>query len=180
MLYGGHPCAILDTSAGKQVFTTAHLARAMTETLPKPTFSSRITYKDLRAAVEWLEKAFGFETTLLATDKEGNVVHAEMRFGNGLLQIGSVWENVKPPSSVGGANTQTVGVNLEDGIEEHCARARGAGGKIVQEPADQFHGDRTYRVIDPQGHTWSFSQKLRVVSAKEMEAAVPGMSVWLR
>ena len=38
----------------------------MSETLP--TFASRIAYKDLRAAVEWLQKAFGFKPAF-ATDK---------------------------------------------------------------------------------------------------------------
>jgi uncharacterized glyoxalase superfamily protein PhnB len=149
----------------------------MTEATQKPTFSSRIAYKDRRDAVEWLEKAFGFKTTLLATDSKGAVVYAEMSFGNGQIEIGSEWENVKAPSSVGGANTQTLCVQLESGIDAHCERARAVGGRMAQEPADQFHGDRTYRVIDPEGHTWTFSQKLREVTVKEMEAAVPGMKV---
>ncbi len=150
----------------------------MTQSNTPPTFSSRVAYNDRRGAVDWLEKAFGFKTAMLAEDSDGNVVYAEMRFGNGQIQIGSEWENVKAPSSVGGANTQTISVQLENGIDDHCERARAAGGIIIQEPADQFHGDRTYRVTDPQGHTWSFSQKLREVTAEEMEAAVPGMKVW--
>jgi uncharacterized glyoxalase superfamily protein PhnB len=150
----------------------------MTASTPKPTFQSRVAYKDRRGAVEWLAKAFGFRTTMLATGSDGNVVYAEMSFGNGQIHIGSEWENVKAPSSVGGANTQTISVQLEDGIDAHSERARAAGGTIVQEPEDQFHGDRTYRVFDPQGHAWNFFQKLREVSAEEMEAAVPGMKIW--
>jgi uncharacterized glyoxalase superfamily protein PhnB len=142
------------------------------------TFSSRIAYQDLRAAVEWLEEAFGFKTTMLATGADGKVVYAEMNFGNGEIQIGSEWENVKAPASLGGANTQTLSVRLEGDLDEHCERARATGGSIVQEPADQFHGDRTYRVRDPQGHVWSFYQKLRDVTPEEMEAAIPGMRIW--
>jgi uncharacterized glyoxalase superfamily protein PhnB len=144
----------------------------------RPTFTSRIAYRDQRAAVEWLEKAFSFQTTTLATDSEGRVVYAEMRFGNGRLQIGSEWGDIKAPSSVAGANTQTISVELEDGIDAHCEGARAAGGQIIDEPKDQFHGDRTYRVVDPQGHIWCFSQHLRDVAVQEMEAAVPGMKVW--
>lgn len=143
-----------------------------------PTFSSRVAYTDQRGAVDWLQRAFGFTTTTLATTPDDKVVYAEMRFGNGRLHIGSEWENIKAPTSVSGANTQTISVQLENGLEEHCERARAAGGRIVQEPQDQFHGDRTYRVIDPQGHVWSFSQRLRDVTAAEMEAAHPGMKVW--
>jgi predicted CoA-binding protein len=32
--------------------------------------------------------------------------------------------------------------------------------------------------MDPQGHVWSFLQKLRDVTPEEMEAAVPGMKIW--
>jgi uncharacterized glyoxalase superfamily protein PhnB len=146
--------------------------------ISRPTFSSRIAYADRRSAVEWLEKAFGFQTTMLATDSNGNVVHAEMSFGNGRIDIGSEWDDIKAPSSVGGANTQTICVELKSGLDAHCERARAAGGKIIDNPKDQFHGDRTYRVVDPQGHIWSFSQRLREVSDEEMEAAVPKMKVW--
>jgi uncharacterized glyoxalase superfamily protein PhnB len=148
--------------------------------MPQPTFSSRVAYKELRSAIEWLEKAFGFTTTTLATGADGQVVYAEMAFGNGLIQIGSEWENIKAPGSLSGANTQTITVHLEEGIDQHCERARAAGGKILREPTDQFHGDRTYRVMDPEGHVWSISQKLRAVKVEEMEAAIPGMKVWKR
>jgi uncharacterized glyoxalase superfamily protein PhnB len=149
----------------------------MSATAPKPTFASRIAYKDCRAAAEWLSKAFGFKTTMLASDRGGKVVYAEMVFGNGRIHLGGEWENVKAPESVGGANTQTLFVHLDDGIDLHCERVRAAGGTIVQEPKDQFHGDRTYRVVDPEGHMWIFSQKLREVTTKEMEAANPGMKI---
>ena len=165
---GARQLAICNRSAKMNIMTRS----------PKPTFTSRIAYKDLRGAVEWLEKAFGFKTTVLATDGDEKVVYSEMRFGDGLIHIGGEWDNIKAPNSIGGANTQTLSVQLDGGIEDHCARARAAGGQIIQEPEDQFHGDRTYRVMDPQGHVWVFWQPVRQVSAKEMEAAMPGMKVW--
>jgi uncharacterized glyoxalase superfamily protein PhnB len=58
-----------------------------------------------------------------------------------------------------------------DDVEAHCKNARAAGAVIVQEPADQFYGDRTYRARDLEGHNWTFGQHMRVVSADEMEAA---------
>jgi len=150
----------------------------MLENHPAPAFVPRLAYQDLRGAVDWLEPAFGFKTTLLATAGDGRVVHAEMNFADGLIVIGNEWENIKAPGSVDGVNTQTITAQLAGGIEEHCEKARAAGGRIIQEPKDQFHGDRTYRVADPEGHVWTFSQKLRAVTAAEMEAAVPGMKVW--
>ncbi len=145
---------------------------------PPPSFSSRIACRELRAEVEWLEQVLGFKTTMLATDPDGRVVHAELAFGNGRIEVATEWDTIKAPGSVGGANTQNLCIHLADGLDEHCARARAAGGSIIQEPQDQFHGDRTYRIVDPEGHIWSFSQKLREMTAAELEAALPGMKVW--
>ena len=145
----------------------------------RPTFIPRVAYTNLDAAVAWLEQAFGFETTLTAKDVDGHLVHAEMVFGNGTIRLGGEWENVRSPGAVGGANTQTVTVEVDD-VDAHCERARKAGGVIVQDPTDQFHGDRTYRVADLEGHVWQFSKRLRDVTIAEMEKALPGIKVWMR
>ena len=44
--------------------------------------------------------------------------------------------------------------------------------RIVQDPADQFYGDRTYRAIDIEGHMWTFAQHVRDVSRAEAEASL--------
>jgi uncharacterized glyoxalase superfamily protein PhnB len=144
----------------------------MSESTPRPTFGSAVVYKDPMAALEWLEKAFGFETTMLITDGDGKLAHSEMNFGDGYIMVGYEWaENIKAPSSVGGANTQSIHVQLRDGIDAHCDRARAAGAAILQEPEDQFYGDRTYRALDPEGHMWSFGQTVKVTTPEEWEAA---------
>jgi uncharacterized glyoxalase superfamily protein PhnB len=144
----------------------------MSESTHRPTLGSALAYKDPKAAIEWLEKAFGFETTLLITDEAGNLAHSEMSFGDGYIMVGNEWaENIKAPGSVGGANTQTIHVQLTRGIDAHCERARAAGATIVAEPEDQFYGDRTYRALDPEGHMWTFGQTLRVTTPQEWDAA---------
>jgi uncharacterized glyoxalase superfamily protein PhnB len=75
-----------------------------------------------------------------------------------------------------GANTQTLHVQLDDGLDAHCDRARAAGARVVQEPAEQFYGDRTYRAVDIEGHMWSFAQHVRDVSRAEAEASI-GQSI---
>jgi uncharacterized glyoxalase superfamily protein PhnB len=145
----------------------------MAATTPqRPAFIPSIIYKDNRAALNWLHRAFGFEPSEVLTDSEDNIVHAEMTHDDGVVMIGSefaAW--TKSPASVGGANTQRVHVRLASGIDEHCARARQAGAKISMEPADQFYGDRTYIAVDLEGHHWTFSQAVKQVSITEMEQA---------
>jgi uncharacterized glyoxalase superfamily protein PhnB len=143
-----------------------------TATPHRPSFISSLAYKDTRAALKWLQSAFGFEPSEVLTDAEGNIVHAEMTHGDGVVMIGTEWADwTRSPASLGGKNTQRVHVRIERGIDEHCARARRAGAKIVKEPEDQFYGDRTYIAADLEGHYWTFSQPVRDVSNKEMEQA---------
>jgi uncharacterized glyoxalase superfamily protein PhnB len=138
----------------------------------RPAFIPSLAYKDNRSALRWLEAAFGFEPSEVLTDSDGNIVHAEMTHEDGVVMIGSEWADwTRSPASLGGKNTQRVHVRIERGIDEHCARARQAGAKIVMEPADQFYGARTYIAADPEGHYWTFSQAVRNVSSEEMEGA---------
>jgi uncharacterized glyoxalase superfamily protein PhnB len=138
----------------------------------RPAFGSAVVYKDPFAALDWLEKAFGFERSMVITDQEGKLGHSEMKFGDGYIMVGSEWADfVASPASVAGKNTQTIHVHLNDGIDAHCARARAAGAMIIREPADQFYGDRSYMAKDPEGHVWSFAQTVRYVTREEAEKA---------
>ena len=139
---------------------------------PRPAFIPSLAYKDNRAALKWLQNAFGFEPSEVLTDAQGNIAHAEMTHGDGVVMIGSEWADwTRSPASLGGKNTQRVHVRIERGIDEHCARARQAGAKILMEPTDQFYGDRSYIAADLEGHYWTFSQSVRDVPKAEMESA---------
>jgi uncharacterized glyoxalase superfamily protein PhnB len=138
----------------------------------RPAFIPSVAYQDNRAALTWLADAFGFEPSQVLTDASGRIVHAEMMHGEGVVMIGSEWDDwTRSPASLGGKNTQRVHVRLEQGIDDHFARAKAAGASIVLEPIDQFYGDRTYVARDPEGHYWTFAQSVRQVSKAEMEAA---------
>jgi uncharacterized glyoxalase superfamily protein PhnB len=145
----------------------------MASSAPKrPAFIPSIVYKDNRAALKWLQNAFGFEVSEVLTDSNDNIVHAEMAHDDGVVMISNEFASwTKSPSSIGGNNTQRVHVRLTSGIDEHCERARQAGAKIVGGPADQFYGDRTYGAVDLEGHYWTFSQAVRTVSQADMEQA---------
>lgn len=145
--------------------------------MASPVFVSAVFYKDPLAALKWLERAFGFETISLVTDAEGVVVHSEMSFLGGHVQVGGEWQSselvgparMRSPSSVDGINTQFVRIHMDDGLDAHCEVARTAGARILAEPADQFYGARVYRAMDPEGHVWNFSQAVSMPSTAEME-----------
>jgi uncharacterized glyoxalase superfamily protein PhnB len=131
----------------------------MDDPFRRPALTPSVFYRDPWAALGFLEQAFGFERSMVITEKDGRLGHSELRFGDSLIYVGSEWTDyIASPASIGGKNTQSVHVYLEDGIEAHCARAEAAGAVILQEPTDQFYGDRTYRARDPKGHVWTFGQ----------------------
>jgi uncharacterized glyoxalase superfamily protein PhnB len=138
----------------------------------RPSLISAICYRDPKAALKFLEAAFGFELFMLIEDGEGNLVHSEMRYGNAAIMVGTEWsDDHKSPASLAGKNTQTVHIHVQDDIDGHCERARTAGFEIIMPPQDQFYGDRTYRARDPEGHIWTVGQTVRQVSREDAEAA---------
>jgi uncharacterized glyoxalase superfamily protein PhnB len=134
--------------------------------------TSAVCYKDPTAALDWLEKAFGFEPAMVITDANGDIAHSEMRYRECLIMVGSEWsDDHKSPASVGGKNTQSVHVHMTDDIDAHCEGARKAGAEIFQEPETQFYGDRTYRARDPEGHIWTFGCTVKQMTPEEWDAA---------
>jgi uncharacterized glyoxalase superfamily protein PhnB len=140
------------------------------------TFTASVYYENPKAALGWLEDAFGFEVTMAidGPPEAPENCHYEMAIeGKGRLMLGGQWNPaIRSPRGLDGANTQSLHVQLTDGLDTHCARAREAGATIAQEPAEQFYGDRTYRALDIEGHMWTFAQHTRDVGRAEAEASL--------
>ena len=131
-----------------------------------------VFYQDPKAAIRWLEEAFGFELVMLIETPDGALAHSELSLGDGLIMVGNEWHpDTKSPRSIGGKNTQFLHLHIETDIEAHCERARAAGAEIMQAPETQFYGDRTYRCRDPEGHIWTVGQTVKAVTREEAEQA---------
>lgn len=117
-------------------------------------------YRDAATAIDWLCRAFGFERHLVVPGENGTIAHAQLRFGNGMIMLGSARKGeydrlIRQPSDIGGAATQAPYIIVED-ADAHYARARSAGAEIVIDIEDQDHGGRAYTCRDPEGHIWNF------------------------
>jgi uncharacterized glyoxalase superfamily protein PhnB len=136
--------------------------------------TSAVSYRDPKAALRWLEAAFGFEPLFILLDEEGNLGHSQMIYGASNLMVGNEWDaNHISPASIGGKNTQSVHVQLAEGedIDAHCQHARSAGAEILAEPETQFYGDRTYRARDPEGHIWTFAVTVEHTTPEQWQEA---------
>ncbi|HEY5071451.1 MAG TPA: VOC family protein [Caulobacteraceae bacterium] len=138
-----------------------------------------VFYRDPMAALKWLQEAFGFEISMLVTDDKGAVGHAEMTWRGASIGVGGEFASpellgparMKSPLSLDGQGSQFVRVHLDEDLDAHCERARAAGARITQAPADQFYGARTYRALDLEGHVWTFQRTIAEVSIADMEAS---------
>lgn len=118
-------------------------------------------YKDASEAIEWLCKAFGFERHLVVPDDKGGIAHAELKFGGGMIMLGSARDDefgqlLKPPvegnSSV---VTNTIYMVVPD-VEAHFRRAQSAGATVITPPTAQDFGGSNYTCRDPEGYVWAF------------------------
>ncbi|MGI5349266.1 VOC family protein [Streptomyces sp. CA-250714] len=110
-----------------------------------------LTYRDPRAALDFLHKAFGFEAVNVYDADDGSVAHAELRFGDGIVMLGTA----RNSGVMGGLGPSAVYVTVQD-PDAHHARAVEAGAEIVLPVTDQDYGSREYAAKDPEGNLWSF------------------------
>jgi uncharacterized glyoxalase superfamily protein PhnB len=122
--------------------------------IPAATVVPVLIYPDVRAAVAWLEAAFGFRERV----KIGEDHRAQMRVGDdGAMIVADVRHDRRPPRP--GESTSSVLVRVED-ANAHCERARAHGATILMEPTDFEYGERQYHAEDLAGHQWTFSETL--------------------
>jgi uncharacterized glyoxalase superfamily protein PhnB len=135
---------------------TMNKSEASTKTTIIPT----LRYRDGKTAIDWLCGTFGFEINLVVPDKGGEIAHAQLTFGNGMIMLGSARNNefhnlVKSPAESGGIGSQSVYIIVAD-IDQHYARTVRAGADIVMAIKDEDYGGRAYSCRDPEGHLWNF------------------------
>ncbi len=121
--------------------------------IPNSTIIPVLTYPDVRAAVAWLEAAFGFTERL----RTGESHRSQLSVGDGAVIVADDGAERRPPAGAG--VTHSVMVRVDD-VDAHCTRARAAGVRIVMDPTDFEFGERQYSAEDLAGHRWTFSQTL--------------------
>lgn len=112
-----------------------------------------LKYDDARAAIDFLERAFGFERHAVYDGESGGVAHAEIRLGDEYVMLGSTGEGDHRFNQ--GAGRYSLYVVVED-PDAHHARAKDAGATIERELTETDYGSREYTARDPEGNLWSF------------------------
>jgi uncharacterized glyoxalase superfamily protein PhnB len=116
-----------------------------------------LTFRDARAAADFLVNAFGFELRAIYArdDDPGVVEHGELRWprGGGVM-FGSAGKDDGPfGRRIPGNESVYVVCDDPDALFQ---RATAAGAEVVRPLTDEDYGSRGFVVRDPEGNLWSF------------------------
>jgi len=129
-----------------------------------------ITVRDGKAAIDFYIRALdATELFRMEDPASGKLMHAEFRIGDSRMMISDEfpdWGSLAPTVGMGGAFM----IYVAD-VDASFTKAIYEGATVLQEPADQFWGDRTARVADPFGYRWSFATHVRDISPEELAKA---------
>lgn len=120
-----------------------------------------LVYPDVRAAVAWLESAFGFEERV----RVGEAHRAQLRVGaDGAVILADLRRDQVPPSA--GVVSHILKLRVPD-VDGAFARARDCGALVVEEPTTHEYGERSCVLEDLGGHRWELTQTVRDVEPEE-------------
>lgn len=134
-----------------------------------------IVVRNPEAAIAFQEAVFGAKAKNVTEMEVGGrrmIVHAELDFGNGYLQLGAAnpaYRLVLPPE--GGEACYSLGIYVPD-VDKAVERAL-ANGATVREPAATFvSGDRYASILDPCGIRWTIMSRVEDLSEEESHRRV--------
>jgi uncharacterized glyoxalase superfamily protein PhnB len=158
MEYGERGAAIADVGGNHWYLATASGPNYVPEGLPKvmPYFNPR----GARKMITFLEQAFDAEQIAAHESPEGTVLHAKLRIGDSIVEMGEAHGPWQP-------RPMHFMVKVNDADESYARAMQAEGAISMGVPANAPYGGRTGTIQDPFGNTWYLSSQKQV---KETES----------
>ena len=131
--------------------------------------SVMLTVTDLKAAVDFYEKAFGFTKRGIMSGPDGKPIHAELTLRGTTLMLGP--ENL----ALGKRSAKSIGASpaglflYVEKVDKVVAKAVSLGATGQGPVMDMFWGDRCGTIVDPDGYTWMVGTHKAEPTSKEMK-----------
>jgi PhnB protein len=151
--YGERSSSVKDP-AGNFWYIATHKGESY---IPKELHNVNVYMHPLRAepVIGFLKRAFGAEEMAKYATPDGVVVHAEIRVGTSVVEMGESHGKYPPMPAM-------FYLYVPD-CDDVYRRALAAGATSVSEPADQSYGDRSGAVKDVFGNTWYIATHIKDV-----------------
>ena len=111
--------------------------------------------------LEFIKNAFGAEITYDLRDDNGQVIHSTAKIGNSLIMIADTMGDMKQQTSM-------LYIYLDD-VDAAYKKAIQAKAKSMDEPKDQFYGDRAGAVGDEWGNVWWLGTHIEDVDEADLK-----------
>jgi PhnB protein len=129
-----------------------------------------IVVSDPAEAIRFYETVFGAKAksvTDIGNDGKKIIIHADIDFGHGFLQLGAAnpaYRLVLPPGE--GDVCYSLGIYVSD-VDRIFSLAVANGASVREQPANFVSGDRYCSVLDPFGIRWSIMTRIEDISEEE-------------
>ena len=131
--------------------------------------SAMLAVSDIKAAVAFYQKAFGFAKRGVMNGPDGKPIHAELTLRGTTLMLGpeNPARGMRSAKTVG-ASPASLFLYVEN-VDKTVAKAVGLGATIQGQVTDMFWGDRCGMVVDPDGYGWMVGTHKAEPSTNEMK-----------
>lgn len=124
------------------------------------TVTPYLVVSDVATLLDFTLKAFDAKVVEKMEMPDESIMHASVLIGNSHVMMGQARE--------GNPATQTMLYLYVEDCDSVYQKALAAGAESVQEPADQFYGDRSCGVRDSLGNQWWIGTHIEDVSDEEI------------
>jgi len=130
---------------------------------------------DIKAAVGFYQKAFGFAKRGIMNGPDGKPIHAELTLRKTTLMLGpEMAQRGARSAKTLGASPATLYLTTEN-VDKLVAKAVKLGATLEGPVMDMFWGDRVGTVIDPDGYKWMVGTHKAEPTPQEMKKAMKDM-----
>jgi PhnB protein len=138
--------------------------------------TAMLTVNDIKAAVNFYQKAFGFARRGIMKGPDGKPIHAELTLRGTTLMLGPEISQMgsRSAKTLGGSPV-TLYLTSED-VDKVVAKAVKLGAAQKGPVMDMFWGDRVGTIVDPEGNTWMIATHIAEPTPQEMAKKMKEMS----
>jgi PhnB protein len=131
--------------------------------------SVMLTVTDVKAAMNFYQKAFGFAKRGVMNGPGKKPIHAELTLRGTTLMLGpeDLGRGARSAKSLG-ASPATLYLTVED-VDKIFAKALKAGATAEGPVMDMFWGDRCGTILDPDGNRWMIGTHVAEPTPEEMK-----------
>jgi PhnB protein len=122
-------------------------------------------------AIRFYEEVFGATVVGRMDGPDDTVMHAELDFGDGRLQLSDpndAYGLVPPGGRAADRVSGSTCIYVAD-VDDVFAKAVERGATVREKPATFVTGDRFASIYDPFGHRWAVMTRVEDVSPEESE-----------